>query len=112
MALTTGCRSLRCLEGVHLRLGHYRATLFHVGGIVANAQIPLGRRVGAGGAVEILIDLLDVVTSLTGLHNRIAMTAVLVAALPGHEHAIDFFLQDSTDHFHSSLIQIHAQKAL
>jgi len=63
-----------------------------VGGVVANAQVPLGCRIGAGGAVVILVDLLDVVTALTGLHDWITMTTVVGAALPGHEHAIDFSL--------------------
>jgi hypothetical protein len=83
-----------------------------VGGIVANAQVPLGRRIGAGGAVEILIDLFNVITTLTGLHDWITMTAVISAALLGHEHAIDFFFQNCTVHLLSSRIRITAQKAL
>jgi hypothetical protein len=91
LTLTTGC-PLGCLEGIHPGLGHDRATFLDVGGVVANAQVPLGCRIGAGGAVEILIDLLGVVTSLTGLHNRIAMTTIVCTALPGHEHTIYFSL--------------------
>jgi len=42
---------LGCFEGAHLGLGDHGGLLLDMGGVVADAQVPLGCRIGTGRAV-------------------------------------------------------------